>query len=58
MLDGGRAIGHQRRLTAEHVGDAGAQQGLVCLGNVEVVRLSSVRWRTVLVEAFGVDQTV
>ena len=26
VLDGGRAIGHQRRLTAEHIGDAGAQQ--------------------------------
>ena len=36
LLHGRRTIGHQRRLTAQRIVDAGAQQRPVRLGNIEV----------------------
>ena len=59
LLDGGRAVGHQRCLAAQHVGDAGAQQRPVSPGNVEVA--PEVEQRALVhavAEAFGVDQAV
>ena len=59
VLDGARAIGHQRCLAAEHVGDPGAQQRPLWLSNVEVA--PEVEQRALahgVAEAFGVDQAV
>ena len=58
LLDGGRAVGRQRCLAVEYVGDAGAQQRPVSLGNVEVA--PEVEQRALahgVAEAFGVDHS-
>ena len=57
LVDGGRTIGHQRCLAGQRVGDAGAQQRPLWLGNVEVApEVEQGALAHGVAEAFGVDQ--
>ena len=59
LLDGGRAIGHQRRLAAQRFVDAGAQQRPVRLSNLEVAaEIEQGALAHGAAEAFGVHQAM
>ena len=59
LVYGGRAIGYQRRLARQGVGDAGAQQRPVCLGNVEVApEVEQGALAHGAAEAFGVHEAM
>ena len=59
FVHGRRAIGHQRRLTAQRIVDAGAQQRPVRLGNIEMAtEIEEGALAHGAAEAFGVHQAM